>query len=103
MVQFDYSAYDKKSTATTVDRKGLREGYVHDRWFEDKGVSRLPWLVKQQNKSLEPTAEAAAQFHRSTERNFLAYLIREFSFVIFPSVDFHYRNRNRGLTLPLSP
>jgi len=56
---FNYSAGVKKSTATTVGRKGLREGHVLSRRLVLKERSRLSWQ-EQQNKSLEPTACAAA-------------------------------------------
>jgi hypothetical protein len=58
MVQFAYSAYVKKSSATTVSRKGLREGYVLYRWFVLNEMSRLSWLHAQQNKTLKLTAIA---------------------------------------------
>ena len=64
MVQINYSAGIIKSSAIAANSKGLREGHVLNRWIEGYGTSHLPWQIIQHNKSLEPTAEAAAQFHR---------------------------------------
>jgi len=62
MVQINYSAGSKKSSAIAANSKGLREGHVLNRWIEGYGTSHLPWQYIQHNKSLKPTATRVTPF-----------------------------------------